>query len=78
MNIPDPFTIPFIFRNRDLTIPANPSLKEWLDLAFKDNPDNLKFLYRRQQRYIMYGGGNSYTWARWITKLERDLIKTKF
>jgi len=76
--IPDPFTIPFIFRNRDLTLPANPALKEWLELTFQQDPEHLRFLYREQQKYILYGGGNTYTWKRWITKLERDLQKITF
>ena len=73
-----PSKIPHIFRNRDLTVPANPLLKEWLLFVLKYDPDLLKYLYRAQGRYVKFGGGNSYTFKRWCGKLLKDTTKTKF
>lgn len=64
--------VPFIFKNRDLTVPANTILKEWIRWALEECPDELKFLHRRSQEYTKYGGANSYTFKRWLTKLEKD------
>lgn len=74
----DPTTIPFIFRNRDLTIPATKELKEYLQIVVEEDEQLLKFLHSRSQEYINYNGANQYTFKKWITKLKRDLIKTEF
>ena len=65
----------FIFRNRDLTIPANTETKEWLIYMVANFPDDLKFLFKKSQEYVRFGGANAYVWAAWLKKLKRDLAK---
>lgn len=74
----DPLDIPWIFRNRDLTIPSTQELKEYLTILVEDDIENVRFLHRRQQEYLKFGGGNAYAFSKWIAKLKRDLEKTTF
>lgn len=64
-----------IFRNRDLTIPANTDTKEWLNFMVANFPDDLKFLHKKSQEYVRFGGANAYLWSKWLQKLKRDLKK---
>lgn len=74
----DPSDIPWIFRNRDLTVPATRELKKYLQLVMDEDPELLRFLYRRSQEYTKYGGANAYTWQRWSNKLAKDVKNTTF
>lgn len=74
----DPKDIPWIFRNRDLTVPATRELKKYLQLVLEEDPELLRFLYRRSQEYQNYGGANAYTWKRWVNKLTKDVDKATF
>lgn len=74
----DPKDIPWIFRNRDLTIPATRELKKYLLLVIEEDPELLRFLHRTSQKYIAYGGANTYAFGKWMKKLIRDLDKTTF
>lgn len=74
----DPKDIPWIFKNRDLTIPSCKELHTYLTLLVEDNPEQLRFLHSQSQKYIKYGGANTYTFKGWLTKLKRDLDKHKF
>lgn len=74
----DPIDVPWIFRNRDLTIPATRELKKYLQLVLDDDPEHLRFLYRRSQEYCKFGGANAYTWKRWLNKLTKDVNNTTF
>lgn len=65
----------FIFRNRDLTIPANKATREWLVYMAENFEEHLKFLHKKSQEYVRFGGANAYTWGAWLKKLKRDLAK---
>ena len=67
--------VAFIFRNRDLTIPANTETKDFLCYMVEHYPDDLKFLYKKSQEYVRFGGANTYSWKMWFKKLQRDLNK---
>lgn len=74
----DPLDVPWIFRNRDLTIPATRELKKYLMLVLDEDPELLRFLYRRSQEYTKFGGANAYTFVRWSKKLAKDVKNTTF
>jgi hypothetical protein len=74
----DPHDIPFIFRNRDLTIPSTRELHAYLSAVVEDDITKLWFLYRRSQDYVNYGGCSTHTFPKWQDKLKRDLAKTNF
>ena len=73
----DPTTLPFIFKNKELTVPANQLLKDWLEYMVVHNPEVLKFLHTQSQEYVKHGGANAYTFERWKKKLKKDCSKTK-
>lgn len=73
----DPKDIPWIFKNRDLTIPSTQELHTYLTLLVNDDPEPLRFLYSKSQEYTKYNGANAYTFKRWLDKLKKDLVKTK-
>lgn len=73
----DPSTIPFIFKNKELTVPANKQLKDWLEYMLVHKPSVLKFLHTKSQEYVKHGGANAYTFKRWLHKLEKDCSKIK-
>lgn len=73
----DPTTLPFIFKNKELTIPANSQLKDWLMYMVDYKPDVLKFLHTKSQEYVKHGGANTYTFERWKKKLKKDCTKIK-
>lgn len=73
----DPTTLPFIFKNKELTVPANAELKEWLEYMVVNLPKELKFLHLKSQEYVKHGGANAYTFERWLKKLAKDCKKTK-
>lgn len=74
----DPVDIPWIFRNRDLTIPATRELQKYLALVIEEDVELLRFLYRRSQEYVKFGGANTYTFKKWVAKLKRDVEKATF
>lgn len=74
----NPADIPHIFRNRDLTQPANPLLKEWILFAHKHDPQALKYIYKEQTQYVKFGGGCSYKFERWLGKIFKDATKAQF
>lgn len=73
-----PKDIPHIFRNRDLTHPANPLLKEWILFAYEHDKPLLKYIYKEQTKYVKFGGGCAYTFAKWVEKLFKDATKANF
>lgn len=70
--------IPFIFKNRDLTIPANKILRDWLLDVLNNEPKDLLFLYRKSQEYTKHGGANTYSFDSWLRKIRKDVDNVKF
>lgn len=72
----NPFNVPHIFSNKEMTIPATKELLLFLWACYRDDKDNLKYLFHRSQQYSQYGGAMKTTYSRWLAKLEKDLCDT--
>jgi len=72
----DPNEIPFIFKNKEYTKPANQQLLDWMRYFAEHDVEVLRFLFNKCQYYVKHGGCSIYTWATWQKRLHRDLKNT--
>lgn len=73
----DPQTIPFIFKNKEYTKPANQILHDWMSYFAHNDIEVLRFLFNKCQYYAKFGGARASSWAKWQTKVIRDLKNHK-
>lgn len=72
----NPFNVPHVFKNKEMTIPATKELLLFLWACYRDDSDNLKYVFKRSQQYSQYGGAQKTTYGRWLAKFEKDLCDT--
>lgn len=76
MPTPDPYKIPHIFRNVDMTIPATKELTLYMWWVYRHHTEVLRYVHRESQQYNKHGGADNLSFARWKDKLEKDLCET--
>lgn len=62
-----------IFSNKECTYTPSPPLKEYLAFMLENHPDDLEYLWRSTQVYKDFGGCYVMTFAKWKSKLKKDL-----
>lgn len=75
LTIPDPYDVPHVFKNKELTVPATKDLLIYLWMLYKQDKEVLRYLHRRSQEYINHGGAYLSTFKAWLNKLEKDLCE---
>ena len=73
----DPTEIPFIFKNKELTKPANALCHRWMTHFIYHDQEVLRFLFNRTQLYCKHKGANPTSWAKWVNRCERELRLNK-
>ena len=64
-----------IFNNKECTSTPSKPLQEYLRYMYDNHRDDLDYIFRYAQQYTLHGGCYTMSWARWLDRLERDLIK---
>lgn len=64
-----------IFSNKECTKSPSKPLRNYLRWMYDNHKYDLEYLWRHTQLYSNYGGCYILPFEKWLTKLERDLIK---
>ena len=64
-----------VFTDRELSAPVGVDLCEFLQFLLDNEPDALRYLHRKGQEYIDYGGANVLSWTKWLGQLRNNLKK---
>lgn len=72
-SIPNPESIPHVFRNREMTMPATSEFMYYLWQVLRYDKEILRYIHSRSQLYVDYGGCTKLTFNKWVEKLQRDL-----
>ena len=64
-----------IFTDRELSAPVGEELRAFLQFLLDNEPEALRYLHRKGQEYIDYGGANVLSWTKWLGQLRNNLRK---
>ena len=64
---------PHVFMNRDMTRPVGKEFIEYLAFLIKHNPETLRYIHRKAQEYVDYGGANQIPFNKWIQILSNHI-----
>lgn len=64
-----------VFTDRELSNPIGEELCEFLQFLLDNEPDTLRYIHRKGQEYVDYGGANVMPWAKWLGQLRNNLKK---
>ena len=62
-----------VFVDRELSKPVGDELKEFLTFLVLNEPETLRYLHRKGQEYVEYGGANLLPFSRWLGQLKTSL-----
>lgn len=64
-----------IFTDRELSAPVGKEFRDFLRFLVEHSPETLRYIHRKGQEYVDYGGANNLPWSRWIGQLRNNLNK---
>lgn len=62
-----------VFTDRALCKPVGEELKAFLTFLVLNEPETLRYLHRKGQEYVEYGGANVLDFAKWLGQLKTSL-----
>lgn len=64
---------PHIFSSRDLTKPVGDEFRAYLSFLLLNNKECLRYIHRKSQEYVDYGGSHRLSFAKWCGQLKTQL-----
>lgn len=64
---------PHVFLNRDMTKPVGKEFIEYLSFLVKHRPEALRYIHRKAQEFVDYGGANQLPFHKWLQMLTNQI-----
>lgn len=64
---------PHVFLNRDMTKPVGKEFIEYLSFLVNHRPEALRYIHRKAQEFVDYGGANQLPFHKWLQMLTNQI-----